>query len=362
MSRTAQAVLGAAVALLLILTGALLRDAGFGDGVFGPRCAGNDGLGEVLNVDTDEAPDVDAPPDPLGLCSGFVYPKEKPPPEMLAAPGDRQFIKERFDAIYKYKVWDSDYSGGGSGPGSSLANTANVRELIREFVARRGITRFMDAPCGSSFWWPPLLRAIRTEIPCFEYHGVDVVDSVIANNSVRFADDPLTTFTALDVASVPLPKGYQAILSRDALQHLPIARAIDALENYVRAEPDFLLVGSYIDGGSMNRDITVGDYYLINLRQFPFEFPEPEEVLDENYDGKHLLVYSGEQLGKIDFGEMRKRWKEKTGKERRKRLWRRIGDMVWGAASKDLSAGTRCLNGLILEPSIPVSERELCPV
>jgi hypothetical protein len=41
---------------------------------------------------------------------------------------------------------------------------------------------------------------------------------------------------------VPVPSGYDLILCRDALQHLPLLSVVDALENFARSDARYLLV------------------------------------------------------------------------------------------------------------------------
>ncbi len=41
---------------------------------------------------------------------------------------------------------------------------------------------------------------------------------------------------------MPVPSGYDLILCRDALQHLPLLSVVDALENFARSDARYLLV------------------------------------------------------------------------------------------------------------------------
>lgn len=50
--------------------------------------------------------------------------------------------------------------------------------------------------------------------------------------------DPLTLLHAQE----PLPNGYELILCRDALQHLPLLSVVAALENFARSDARYLLV------------------------------------------------------------------------------------------------------------------------
>jgi hypothetical protein len=225
-----------------------------------------------------------------------------------ATPNDH--ISTAFSKIYAANSWGKE--GGSSGHGSSFKFTRSARLIIELLVFRHGITKFMDIPCGSSHWWPPLFQSIRKRVPCFTYLGMDVVESVISSSKTKYADDPLTNFKVADVSVEPLPKGWDLVLSRDALQHLPMIDAINVIENISKSSPRFLLVGTYMDYAG-NRNIVAGDYYDINLTKAPFNMTEPMEVFDEqtpNGDpGKFLLLYSREQLESFDYEAMRTRAK-----------------------------------------------------
>ena len=192
-------------------------------------------------------------------------------------------------------------------------------ELLRQAL--------LDAPCGSSHWWPPLLQSIREVIPCFRYHGVDVVESVIAASQEQWAADELTTFAVVDVSQQPLGASYDLVLCRDALQHLPLGLAGKVLANIAATNSRLLLVGSYWMDGK-NGDVPIGDYYPVNVVKWPFLLPEPEAVFAEKVPGtgppsnqgrKFLLLYTREQLATVDWVELKLRCE----KEQRARAARR---------------------------------------
>ena len=144
--------------------------------------------------------------------------------------------------------------------------------------------------------------------------GVDIVPSVIAANKESFKGEPRMSFLELDFSQQPLPAvagaGASAIFSRDALQHLPFALIVGALETFAASSATYLIVGSYtqMPPGS-NRQIGVGDYFPINLLDAPFSLPPPlETVAEETPDAKMLLVFRVEDLRKkVDFAAMRAR-------------------------------------------------------
>ena len=259
---------------------------------------------------------VDAPPPSLAvqLCGyggigAAPSPSPSPPTGGSAVPG----VVNRFSEIYKGNLWGD--LGGGSGMGSTLEATSTTRVIVEMLVYRYGVRSLLDAPCGSSHWWPPLLRSIREVIPCFRYRGVDIVASVIAASSAQWRDDELTTFAVADVSQQPLGSGYDMVLCRDALQHLPLALAVGVLANIASTHPRLLLVGSYLTEND-NRDVAIGDYYPVNVVKWPFILPEPEAVFEEkvpntgpptNQAVKFLLLYTAEQLATVDWDEMKTR-------------------------------------------------------
>ena len=250
------------------------------------------------------------------LCSGRAAAL---PPAAPPGPPRTGAIATGFTRIYQQGAWGAD--GEGSGWGSTLRATRTTRLIMELLIHRHGVTRLLDAPCGSSHWWPPLLSRIRRFAPCFTYHGVDVVPSVIAASAAEFAGDPHTTFAVADLAGEPLPSGgvtapWDLVLCRDALQHLPLLSVVAVLENIARARPRFLAVGSYLEGPGVNRDVRVGDYFLINLRNAPFNLSGTEDVFDEQTVGataadrsenKFILLFSGAYLETVDFAAMRAR-------------------------------------------------------
>ena len=248
-----------------------------------------------------------------------------------AASAIKKDVASAFSSIYASFRWGTE--GEGSGAGSSLRATAATRNLIELLIWRHRVTRLVDAPCGSAHWMPPLLARVRAWAPCFSYMGLDVVESVVAANVKKFQDTPGVSFAVADLSAAPLPAAASApdmILCRDALQHLPLLYAIDVLENFARAKPRLLAVGSYVEAaarGNPNTELDrVGGYFHISLAHPPFNMTapgfggeterrahagEPMDVLDERTpvddvnEHKYLLVYSGEYLAQLDFAAMR---------------------------------------------------------
>lgn len=177
-----------------------------------------------------------------------------------------------FGQVYSTLAWGDE--GGGSGPGSGLQYTSGTRLILELLIHRYAVQRLLDAPCGSAFWWPPLLHHVRSRNPCFIYHGVDVVPSLISRNRVKFErDGSLTQFHVADLSSA--------------------------------------VIGSYAANRVRNVDIPLGDYYPINVRLPPFNMTGAVEEMDEMTRGeppkrrKFLYVFTREYLATLDFGRMR---------------------------------------------------------
>ena len=224
------------------------------------------------------------------MCADFEFPSADKNWEAFENGEARKEVQSSFQRIYNNKEWDGG-AGRGSGVVSEISSTARTRPILEAFIYKHMIGRFLDAPCGSANWMPPLLENIRQVIPCFEYRGLDIVPHVVSNNSYRFREDRLTTFGVGDVTVGPVPKGFDVILSRDAMQHLSIALVIDALEQYAKAEPRYFIIGSYLsttkNENGVKEAVNMGSF-AINVMLPPFNMTDPIEVIDEEYRGELL--------------------------------------------------------------------------
>ncbi|GBF88666.1 hypothetical protein Rsub_01565 [Raphidocelis subcapitata] len=202
---------------------------------------------------------------------------------------------DTFNKIYEAKSWGA--WGGGSGEGSTLEYTANIRAALLDVLRRHNIKSMLDSSCGSMLWMPLALREYQKQVPDFKFYGSDVVCSLIDGHKVKYASEANWQFGCHDYAHQPLPSGYELIWSRDSLQHVPFNSVWQFLANAKATGAKYLLVGSYIKGGQ-NFDIQAGEYYAVNLLQPPFNLkPAPLEVIDEKTkDGKHMLLFDLQAL------------------------------------------------------------------
>jgi hypothetical protein len=175
-----------------------------------------------------------------------------------------------FTAIHRQNAWQGDESA--SGPGSSLAATATLRQELPRLLSELGCASLLDAPCGD-------LRWIReTLLPTSSYCGVDIVAEVIAANRRRDGG-PGRTFLHLDLRHDPLPKA-DLVLCRDCLVHLSYRDAWSALANF-RASGAVWLLTTTFPAHRRNRDAVTGDWRPLNLELPPFRLPPPVALLNE---------------------------------------------------------------------------------
>lgn len=191
-----------------------------------------------------------------------------------------------FEDVYKHKRWTSE--GGGSGEGSTHDNGRSAGYILRIIMKQYNLTKLLDAPCGASgvSWMRPTFTTLRSVIPNFQYHGVDVVGSVIDKNKADTASLlSYVKYSRLDLSAkdAKLPSGYDIILSRDSLQHLSMPLIASAFITYCRSDVRYFLAGSYLQRWDSNRDIEVGGYFNLNLLAKPFDFDDmPIEAYSES--------------------------------------------------------------------------------
>ena len=166
----------------------------------------------------------------------------------------------------------------------------------------------IDAPCGSMSWIPLLLKNISNEIEDFRYYGVDVVESIINASKLKYKHmSHLWQINVLDFTQQQLPSNYDLIFSRDALQHLPLIKVVDALKTFANTkDAKYLLVGSYLKSNE-NKNVSIGGYFPINLTKPPFNLDNYVEIFDEKTPGnKNLILYDIQNyLSKIDFDKIK---------------------------------------------------------
>ena len=206
-------------------------------------------------------------------------------------------IEERFSWIYQNNHWESNESG--SGTGSTLIYTENIRKQIPILVSQYSIKKIFDAPCGDFHWMRHLLPELNVD-----YIGGDVVGSIIDPLNRKFHDQR-TSFIQIDLTKSIFPSA-DLMICRDCLFHLSYADARLLLENFINSDIKYLLTTTHKQKGIyrdfMNRDIQTGDFKLIDLFSSPYNFSDTPLVVIEDWlhpdPERQLCLWSRESVAK----------------------------------------------------------------
>lgn len=193
--------------------------------------------------------------------------------------GSRQ---QNFTAIYDQKIWThGDESAPLSGHGSSLQATERLRQALPNVLRRIGAETLLDLGCGDFTWMQHI------DLPC-NYIGIDIVESVIANNNNDFQSEGRSFIVADFVEEIPVKA--DVVLSREVLFHLSFNDSLRGLRNALDSGCSFFLLTSDASA-AFNADIQSGDFRSLNLEKRPFRLPTPQLRID---DGE---VFGGRFVG-----------------------------------------------------------------
>ena len=176
----------------------------------------------------------------------------------------RDNIRDRFNLIYKNNLWGSTESG--SGKGSEIFYTKNLRDWLRIAIPKYSIATVVDAPCGDFNW----MRLVTSE-HTFNYIGLDIVDHVIAKNRDNH-ESQTVKFDIADICIDVIPD-CDLLIVRDCLFHLSYSDINRFLINISKVQYKYLLTTTHtVSVKFENYDIQTGDFRLINLFRPPFCF------------------------------------------------------------------------------------------
>ena len=192
---------------------------------------------------------------------------------------------EIFERIAKTNRWGDKESI--SGDGSSLANTDAFRTCLGTWLVKYGIRSLVDIPCGDANWQAAVpgigskASADAPSVPKIKYRGFDI--SRTAVDRARRKNPEKRTGMIFDVLdlSVTVPPISDAIMVRDAIQHLPLEMGMTMLLHAKLGGARFLIVSSYDFG--RNKGTFLGGYYENNVHAPPFSMPPAIETCP-NYD------------------------------------------------------------------------------
>jgi hypothetical protein len=153
---------------------------------------------------------------------------------------------------------------------------------------------FLDIPCGDFYWMKSLDLGVRT------YIGGDIVKDLIQINEREYSNEN-KSFFQIDLLNDPLPNA-DVLLCRDCLVHLSYRDIFKALNNIINSQITYLLTTTFTSTRE-NKDIRTGQWRPLNLVLPPFNFPEPQKVINEGctennemYNDKALALWSINKL------------------------------------------------------------------
>lgn len=183
-----------------------------------------------------------------------------------------QYHEVVFTKVFRENVWGDPESR--SGTGSSLSQTAFVREGLAELVKEFAVCRLLDIPCGDFHWMKEVEFPLR-----MAYTGGDIVDEIVTRNTARYGNGR-AVFQKMDILRDPLPE-VDMVLCRDCFIHFGFDDISTAIRNLKRSGSVYLLTTHYT-GDRDNVDIRTGQLGRpLNLTRSPFGFPPPLRLVDE---------------------------------------------------------------------------------
>lgn len=199
-----------------------------------------------------------------------------------------------FSDVYANNKWGSDGEFC-SGPGSYSEYAIPYVEALKQHINgsnNEGIT-LVDLGCGDF----QVGARLVSELPISQYHGVDVVPSLIDYNINQFADEK-TMFSCLDLAEDELPEGNVACI-RQVLQHLSNDQIQRVCEKFGQYEKVFITEHYPAKIKRKNKDIVHGQGTRrkkksgVFLDEEPFNLKNLKQILKINYKkkGEQLVTY-----------------------------------------------------------------------
>lgn len=184
-------------------------------------------------------------------------------------------MQAAFEKVYATNEW-----GKGSGEGSAPKHTRGYVQFLQQFLKDQQIKSVVDMGCGD---WQFSRFIDWTGI---EYHGFDLVQSVIETNQRRFAR-PNVRFTryAGDFGELP---GAELLIAKDVLQHLS-RENIERFLPHIRRYRHCLLTNCVNPHGpTVNRDIQDGEFRYLDLRLEPYRLQAAEVFEFTNHKPRWL--------------------------------------------------------------------------
>lgn len=184
-----------------------------------------------------------------------------------------------FEKIYEDHEWGGGETingtqFGGSGPGSLMSSTEEVRKTLDAVIDRvkselgKDRITLLDLPCGDLVWMKHYLQD-RHDI---DYTGMDIVGTLIESHTKKHA----WKFKQHDIVKDPLDEKYDLIFSRQMTQHLGTEDTMRVLQHFSDGGR-YLLISNY-PHVRRNTQLNVKQAYRFRQQNFnlgPYNLIDP---------------------------------------------------------------------------------------
>lgn len=209
----------------------------------------------------------------LGRAALLLLLRAVPPSAQNAAASER---KHRFEEGYTQNLWSSreSRSGIGSERPNALADMRFILSIVRKRFGRghpRANVTIVDVPCGDMNWMPELLGQLEKEF-AVSYYGYDIVPQAINAHRSTFSSHPNWHFLNVDVVK-RLPTRGDVLISRDLVNHLPLADVQRALSNIKATHSPTLIISNNRDA-RVNEEVhnAGGGSRMLDIERPPFNW------------------------------------------------------------------------------------------
>lgn len=215
---------------------------------------------------------------------------------MLSFPAFADLFEERFETIYREKLWGvNEENEGYSGGGSDLNNVLPYYQYLTTFIKEHHIRSVVDLGCGD---WTFSKWVDWTGI---DYIGYDVVSSVIEQNRQKYGSDHIR-FVHANFLNEEIPEA-DLMICKHVLQHIPNQDVFSFLKLFRKFKHCLILNAAPL--GEENIDYSVQSVFPfwedrgIDITLPPFNV-QGEKVLQysqpSNQSGVDRLIYVNREI------------------------------------------------------------------
>ena len=196
--------------------------------------------------------------------------------------------KDIFKKIYDLGIWvENTNQLSRSGSGSELEITEDIINEIKILVNNNSWKTLLDIGCGDFNWFS------KVDLDS-DYLGIDIVPSLIKQNIEKYQTKKIN-FMVMDAVDEDIPKA-DVVLCREVIFHLNFEDGKKLIKN-IKRHSKWLIITSN-KSIIFNSNIPTGDYRMLNLECYPFNFPEPLKIIkdDKLIKGRILGLWKTKDL------------------------------------------------------------------